>query len=210
MKYPLALILLALCTAFPVSAELAAWEVLNRTLALQDAVQDYTAQCSMVVNIPGIDLPERHFKVYYKRPDKVKIDSDQAVFLPLEAITLGNLRRHLKQDTEVSLAGVGSFGEEKLYCIKLKPKTGDNAGRVLVWIRSGNWTPTRTEIWKGQTRLLRIDWRFELVREHYWMPTSIVAHIPSGIINDQGPGEVRLTWKSYTINIGLSDDLFRP
>lgn len=202
------ILILGLFLTLPVRAELSAWEVLNRTLALQDAVQDYTAECSMIVNIPGVELPERHFKVYYKRPNKVKIDSEQAVFIPREAVTLGNLRRHLKQDTQVSLAGVGRRGEEKLYCVKLKPR-GDSPNRVLVWIRSENWTPTRTEIWKGQTRLLGIDWSFAPVKERYWMPTSMVARIPSGLINDQGPGEVRLTWESYAVNTGLSDDLFR-
>ena len=210
MKTPLllALIVLALCAALPARAELSAWEVLNHTLALQDAVKDYTAQCSMVANIPGVDLPERHFKVYYKAPDKVKIESNETVFIPREALTMGALRRHLRQDTVVTLAGVGNLGEEKLYCIKLRPKSDADPSRVLVWIRSGNWTPTRSEIWKGKTRTVELEWQFGLVANRYWMPASVLARIPSGIINDQGPGEVRLTWESYTVNTGLSDDIF--
>ena len=210
MKTPLVLaaIVLALGFALPARAELSAWEVLNHTLALQDAVQDYTAQCSMVANIPGMDIPERHFKVYYKAPDKVKIESNETVFVPREALTMGGLRRHLQQDTVVTLAGVGKIGEEKLYCIKLRPNSGSDASRVLVWIRSGNWTPTRTEIWKGKTRLFELEWAFGLVADRYWMPQSVLARIPSGILNDQGPGEVRLTWESYTVNTGLSDDIF--
>jgi hypothetical protein len=79
---------------------------------------------------------------------------------------------------------------------------------VLVWIRSGNWTPTKTEIWKGDTRILQIEWNFVLVQNQFWMPASIMAQIPSGIVNDQGPGEVSLTWAQYTVNTGLSDDIF--
>lgn len=194
-------------SALPVRAELSAREVLNKTLALQDAVKDYTAKCTLVADIPGMDLPERHFKVYYKQPDKVKIESREAVFIPREAVTLGNLRRHLKQDTEVSMVGVGNLGEEKLYCIKLKPQ-GNDPARVLVWIRSGNWTPTKTELWRGQTLTLRIAWAFVRVQEAYWMPQRVVAHVPSGIINDEGPAEVRLTWEQYTVNTGLSDEIF--
>jgi outer membrane lipoprotein-sorting protein len=183
--------------------------VLNHTLALQDAVQDYTAQCSLVANIPGVDLPERDFKVYFKRPDKVKIDSRDTVFVPREALVLGSLRRHLQSDTQVTLAGVGNYGQEKLYCLKLKPKSGEDASRTLVWIRSGNWTPTKTEIWKGDTRILQIQWSFVLVQNRFWMPESIMASLPSGIVNDQGPGEVSLTWAQYTVNTGLSDDIFK-
>jgi outer membrane lipoprotein-sorting protein len=209
LRHLLGLGLLLLISALPARAELSAWDVLNHTLALQDAVQDYTAHCTLDTDLPGVDVPERQFKVYFKRPDKVKIESRDTVFVPKEALALGNLRRHLTQDTEVTLAGVGNWGQEKLYCLKLKPKSGGDAGRVLVWIRSGNWTPTRTQIWKGDTRLLEITWTFTHVQDTYWMPESMRATIPSGVINDQGAGAVSLTWESYTVNTGLSDDIFK-
>ncbi len=191
------------------SAELTAREVLDRALAIQDQVQDYSARCTLRVTLPGEELPERRFTVYFKRPDKVKIVSQQMVFVPREALTLGSLRRHLTQDTEVSLAGVGTIGEYPLYCLKLKPKGDNHPGRVLVWIRGDYFLPTKTEIWQGQTRLVQIEWTFAWIADKYWMPTRIYAYVPSGVINDQGPATLDLTWQDYRVNQGLSDEFFQ-
>lgn len=200
-------LLLVLSTS--ASAELTAREVLDRTLAVQDQVQDYSARCTLRVALPGEEIPERRFTVYFKRPDKVKIVSQQMVFVPREALTLGSLRRHLTQETEVSLAGVGTIGEYPLYCLKLKPKGEDHPGRVLVWIRGDYFLPTKTEIWQGHTRLVQIEWTFAWIAEKYWMPTRIYAYVPSGVINDQGPATLDLTWQDYRVNQGLTDEFFQ-
>ncbi len=197
----------SLC-AVPTGAELTAREILDETLSLQDQVQDYTARCTLTADIPGLDLPPRHFTVYFKRPGKLKIESRDLVVVPREALTLGDLRRHLEEDTVVSLVGVGTIAEKPLYCIKLKPVESQDSGRVLVWIRGDNWTPTRTEIWAGQTRLVQIEWTFARIADQYWMPTSIVCRIPSGLLGDQGPGTVKLLWQDYQVNTGLSDTIF--
>ncbi len=204
------MLVLALAATGAVRAELTAQEVLDRTLALQDKVQDYTANCTLHAEVPGQEIPDRRFTVYYKQPDKVKIVSREVVFVPREALTLGSLRRHLTANTEVSMAGVGRIGEYPLYCIKLKPKGGgeDNAGRVLVWIRGDYFFPTKTEIWQGNTKLVGIEWTFAWVAGQYWMPTKIVATIPSGILGDSGPASVALSWRDYRVNTGLQDDLF--
>ena len=210
MRYHLGLLLALAClaTGGAARAELSAQQVLDRTLALQDQVQDYTAKCTLQADVPGQEMPERRFKVYYKQPDKVKIVSNEVVFVPREALTLGSLRRHLGEGTQVSMAGVGSLGQYPLYCIKLKPK-GADADRVLVWIRGDYFFPTKTEIWHGNTRVVSIAWTFAWVAGKYWMPTSIVATIPSGILNDEGPATVSLSWRDYKVNTGLSDELFK-
>ena len=192
-------------------AELTAQEVLDRTLALQDQVQDYTAKCRLQATIPGQEVPERRFTVYFKRPDKVKIVSNEVVFVPREALTLGSLRRHLTGNTDVSMAGIGSFGQYPLYCIKLKPKGdgGNDPGRVLVWIRGDYFFPTKTEIWRGATKLVTIDWTFAWVEGKYWMPTSIVATVPAGILSEEGPATIRLSWSDYRVNSGLGDEVFK-
>lgn len=207
----LALLLACCLPASALRAELTAQQVLDRALALQDQVQDYTARCRLLVTIPGQEIPERRFTVYFKRPDKVKIVSNEIVLVPREALTLGSLRRHLNERTEVRLVGVGTIGSYPLYCIKLAPKGGaqnNDPGRVLVWIRGDYFFPTKTEIWKGATRLVTIQWTFAWLEGKYWMPTSIVATVPSGILNDEGPARVSLAWRDYRINTGLSDELF--
>lgn len=197
-----------LLCVLPAGAELTAREVLDKALSVQDQVQDYTARCTLTADLPGLELPTRHFTVYFKRPGKLKVESRDLVVVPREALTLGDLRRHLEEDTTVSLAGVGAIGEKALYCIKLQPAEPKDTGRVLVWIQGDNWTPTRTEIWRGQTCLVRIEWTFARIADQYWMPTSIVCRIPSGLLGEQGPGTVKLTWQDYQVNTGLSDDLF--
>ncbi len=202
------LVVAGLLAAGAAGAELTAQQVLDKTLALQDQVQDYTAKCTLRANVPGQDLPERHFTVYYKQPDNVRIVSNEVVFVPREALTLGSLRRHLTDNAEVSMAGVGSIGQYPLYCIKFKPKE-DSANRVLVWIRGDYLFPTKTEIWRGITRLVSIEWTFAWIDGKYWMPTSIVATIPSGILSDEGPATISLSWRDYKVNTGLSDEMFR-
>ena len=195
-------------SALPARAELSAWEVLNRALAVTEQVQDYTANCTFSAELPGQDTLTRQFGVYFKRPDQLRVDSDSVVLVPREALTFGDLRRHLNQDMDASLAGVGSLGEEAVYSIKLKPRDENRPDRLLVWIRSGNWTPTRTEIWRGETQMVQLWWSFALIADQYWMPTGLTAHVPSGILSPEGPVTVRLGWQDYQVNTGLSDDLF--
>ncbi|HEY3396988.1 MAG TPA: hypothetical protein VGM19_04940 [Armatimonadota bacterium] len=201
--------ILALAFLAPARAELTARQVLDHALALQDQVQDYTAHCTLAVTMPDQQIPTRNFTVYYKRPDKLKIDSSQMVFVPREALTLGGLRRHLTADTEVSMAGVGTIGAYPLYCIKLRPRGDGPPVRLLTWIRGDYWLPTRTELWRGDTRVVNIAWAFAWTAGKYWMPTGLTATIPSGVLSASGGATLTLTWRDYLINTGLADDLFK-
>ncbi len=204
-----AIIALCLIATGPTAAEdLAPREVLARTLALHDGVQDYTAHVRVTTDIPDFDIPVREFTVYIKRPDKVKIESTGLVIVPKDVLLLGDLKRHLAEAGQVTLAGVNREGSRPLYCLKITPEMAAKRDRLLLWVEDERWTLTKTELWGGANRYLTVYWKHVQVNERFWMPAEVKCEISGGVLRGARPGTITVTFTDYRVNTGLSDELF--
>lgn len=189
---------------------LTAMEMVERALAQTQRVADYTAKVTVTVQAPNLQMPPRTVKVYYKRPDKVHVESEGIVVLPRDALLMGNLAGHLGEHTIATFNGSGTLGGRPVQCVKLTPRdAGPGTGRVLTWIDRERSLLLKSEVWRGGAKMLTVSFAHTLVAGRYWMPAHIVTEVARGAIrgDDEG-GRIELRFSNYRINTGLPDSIF--
>jgi len=202
------LIALAALLGQPARAE-TAMEMLQRALAATQTVEDYTADVTVSVDSPNLQIPRRTVRVWYKRPDKVHVESSGITVLPRDALLLGNLGRHIAQYAQASFNGIGTLRGRPVHSIKLTPiDAGPGTGRVLVWIDSERYLLLKSEIWRGGTRMITVTFEYTQAGGHP-MPSRIVATVAPGAMTgrDEG-GRIEMSFANYRVNAGIPDSVF--
>ncbi|MEI6501791.1 MAG: hypothetical protein WCP21_12290, partial [Armatimonadota bacterium] len=195
---------------------------LRRALDMAATIKDYSADVNVTVDMPNVKMPERRAKVYFKRPDKVAIDSKGIVMIPKKALVPGNLGAQLGKDAQVTLAGTKVQAGVPLYFLKVTPTASSHANdRILFWVRGDRWTVERMEAQSGGKQQLTVTWEYQLVSGKHWMPRRLVATLPPGGSVSRHmpprppeekpsnkPGVITVTFSNVRVNTGLSDSLF--
>ena len=105
--------------------------LLKKVKAIMDKVNDYEAAGSMKTNVTFLKVPEAEVKIYFKKPNKVKIKNEKGIsFVPKGAVSI-NLSSILNgNDYTIIDAGVDKIAGVNVRVIKLLPMD-DNADVVL-------------------------------------------------------------------------------
>lgn len=199
---------LALACAAPVSA-LTAMAMVEDALRATDRVEDYTATVKLAIEAPNINIPRRTAKVYFKRPDRVHVESDGLAVIPRDALLMGNLAMHVKHYAAATFVADGEISGRPVKCIKLSPLEQDEGtGRVLLWIDEEHSLLLKSEIWRDGKRQLSVRFHHSRVSGH-WMPAHIITDVARGAMGDnRGGAHIQLQFTDYRINTGLSDSIF--
>lgn len=205
---------LLVCAAPAGAAPLTGEQVLRRALDLRAGVQDYTAEVLVTVDVPGITIPQRLATVYFKRPDKLHIESKSVVMIPRQALLMGNLGSEIAAESQVLLAGTQTQNGVPVHFLKIIP-TGQRASsdRVLLWVRGDRFTVERLELHTGGQRQVAVSWEHQLVVGKYWLPRRLEARVPSRPRGESAPaapkeGTVTVEFRQIKVNTGLRDELF--
>jgi outer membrane lipoprotein-sorting protein len=124
------LLLLTLLTIFTVRAQ-----DVNSLLAKVkfniDKVNDYEATARMITNVSFLKVPDADVKVYFKKPNKLKIRNEKGIsFVPKGAVSI-NLNNILSSGKYTAIdAGTDKIANTVVRVIKLLPED-DNADVVL-------------------------------------------------------------------------------
>jgi outer membrane lipoprotein-sorting protein len=190
------------------SAELTGRQVLDRTLSIHQGIKDYVCRVRVKTNFPNVRVPERHLKVFAKLPDKLRVESGgEIVIVPRDALLLGNLRKHVTENTRVVLVAQGSQGGRPLYSVKILPTAQGRQERLVAWVWGDTWTLKRTEVWVARNRILAADWTHARVGR-YWLPARIFVTVEGGEVAQGGKGTVELVFSDWQVNVGLDDKIF--
>lgn len=203
----LLLLVLSACAQAAPSAS----DILNRVLSLQRGVRDYTANVSVSVSIPNMDIPPRSAKVYVKFPDKVYVESTSIVLIPKQALLLGELAKELKRNTDLVLAGSRQDGARTIYCVKIIPRdTGAPKGReprLMVWVDGSRWVAEKVQALSGAVVEATAQFTYGQF-QGVWMPTRVYCTIPGRNLGADRDGTATVDFRDYRLNTGLTDEFF--
>jgi len=202
--------------------------LLKQVKARMDKVNDYEASGSMKTNVTFLKVPEAVVKIYFKKPDKLKIKNEKGIsFIPKGAVSI-NLNSILAGDNYTVIdAGFDKSATGVLRVIKLLP-IDDNANVVLsvLYIDEANIV-----IKKAKTTT-RDNGSYELKMTYgkyvsYGLPDKIVFtfntkdyKLPKGVTFDfddgsdtkktagaakSKNGSAEILFNSYIINKGVAD-----
>jgi outer membrane lipoprotein-sorting protein len=223
-------LLLTACLISLLAPAQTAKELLLKVKTKYDKVNDYTATGKMKTNVIFIKAPIANIKVYYKKPDKLKIKNESGVsFIPK-----GSANVNINNVLGLSNFEAVESGTEKIAGITCKV--------IKIFPLSDEENITRATLYIDEARLLMIksvistreNGTYELLMTYkkyaeWGLPDNVELSfntrdykLPKGVTIDydngagKAPareaknqkGKVEIAYASYEINKGVSDTVF--
>ena len=207
-------------------------EVLQKVVKGVEGVQDYEVSLEADVHLERVRIPRAKATMYFKKPDKVHFDSPSIAMMPREGVAF-NSAAVLEQYT-AQMIGEDTVQGKKAFKLQLAAKAATARLRQLfIWVNPENWTISRLQTIPHEGRILTMDFSYGLQDGKYWMPVALTASF--GILDEGGmrrpqadsssspetpldqmqmrtprSGSITITYSDYKINVGLSDEIFKP
>ncbi len=219
-------------TAISVKAQQDVNTLIKKVSAKIDLVNNYEANGKMKTNVTFLKVPESAVKIYFKKPNKLKIKNEKGIsFVPKGAVSI-NLSNIINGSKYTALdAGTDKIGNTVVRVIKLLPED-DNADIVLstVYIDEAN------QVIKKAKTTTRENGSYQLEMTYgkyiaYGLPDKILFtfntkdyKLPKGVTFDfddgkevkkttpdnlkKNQGMAEISFDSYLINKGVTDTVF--
>ena len=194
-------------------------------------VNNYEASGKMKTNVTFLKVPESTVKIYFKKPDRLKIKNEKGIsFVPKGAVSI-NLSSILNGHKYTALdAGTTKMGSSVLRVVKLLPE--DDNGEVVLstlYIDEKNLviklakTTTRTngsyqlEMTYGKYIAYGLPDKinFTFNTKDYKLPKGVTFDFDDGAATkkpvadaDKNKGTAEIIFNSYSINKGVADSVF--
>ncbi len=205
-------------------------ELINKVKAKLEKVNDYTAKGKLKTNVVFIKAPIATVKVYYKKPDKMKIVNENGIsFIPKGSVNI-NLAKFLSGPGNYEIVDAGSEPATGLRILKLLP-IDENSEIVL----STLYIDEKAELIKKVKNTTRDNGTYELEMSYgkyiaYSLPDKVIFSfntkdykLQKGVTFDYDDGsekkpdanlknkkgKVEITYTEYLINKGVNDSIFK-
>jgi len=223
-------LLLLLGVALAVQAQTAE-EVIKAVRNKLDKVSDYEANGKMKTNVVFIKAPIANVKVYYKKPNKLRINNESGIsFIPKGSVNI-NLGNIFLNSTGFDMIDMGKEAKTNYRIIKLLPKD-ENADVVLstLYIDEAQSLIRKAKTTTKENGTYELEMTYGKYAEYgladkviftfntkdYKLPKGITFDYDDGSKQEQPAdklkdrkGKVEITYSSYTINKGVPDSVFQ-
>lgn len=205
-------------------------ELVNKIKTKLERVNDYTAKGKLKTNVVFIKAPIASVKVYYKKPDKMKIVNEKGIsFIPKGSVNI-NLAKFLSAAGDYEIVDAGKEAGTGLRILKLLP-SDENSDIVL----STLYIDEKTELVTKAKNTTRDNGTYELEMSYgkyasFGLPDKVIFSfntkdykLPKGVTFDYDDGsekkqedglknkkgKVEIMYAEYVINKGVDDAVFR-
>jgi hypothetical protein len=185
-------------------------------------LKDYRADVNVHFDIEVLKAPDMQARLYFKAPDKMKVESKRIFFLPKEGGYF-NPSLFKKKDFDMKLIERLVYDGRNAVRLKLTPMDTDtyHKGFVLT-IDTGRSLIREIKISPSEGREVKAMIEYGMFA-NFELPTHIHLQLdmpsdePSGMKEftqfGQKPkkitGKVEITYSNYQVNVGLSDEIFK-
>jgi len=184
-------------------------------------LKDYTATVSVHFDIETFKAPDMQARLYYKAPDKMKVESKRVFFFPRDGGYL-NPSQFKKEGFEVRFLERSADGG-KAVTLKLTPqKAKRNIHEFVLTIDTDRNLIREMEVTQFDGREIKavIDYgKFD----GFELPVHIRLKLDIPTFETEGPkefdqliqkpkrvtGTIEITYSNYKVNSGLSDEFFK-
>jgi len=205
-------------------------ELIKKVKAKIDLVNNYEADGIMKTNVTFLKVPEAQVKIYFKKPNLLKIKNEKGIsFVPKGAVSI-NLNNIISGNQYTVIdAGYEKNGNMKTRVVKLLP-TDDNADVVLstLYIDETNLVIVKAKTTTRENGSYQLDMTFGKYIA-YGLPDKIIFtfntkdyKLPKGVTFDfddgtnagkpaekNKNGKAEINFNAYTINKGVADSFFK-
>jgi outer membrane lipoprotein-sorting protein len=206
-------------------------EVIKSVKTKLDKVNDYEAKGKMKTNVIFIKAPIANVKVFYKKPNKLRINNESGIsFIPKGSVNI-NLSNIFVNTSGFDMIDMGKEAKTNLRIIKLLPKD-ENSEVVLstLYIDETQSLIKKAKTTTKENGTYELEMSYGKYAEYgladkvvftfntkdYKLPKGITFDYDDGSKPEQSPdklkdkkGKVEISYSSYTINKGVPDSVFQ-
>jgi hypothetical protein len=206
-------------------------EIVNNVKAKLDKVVDYEAKGKMKTNVIFIKAPIATVKVYFKKPNKLRISNESGIsFIPKGSVNI-NLSTIFINTTGFDIIDVGKENGSNLRIIKLLPKD-ENAEVVLstLYIDEAKSLIRKAKTTTKENGTYELEMSYGKYEEYgladkvifsfntkdYKLPKGVTFDYDDGSKKAEDPnkmknkkGRVEISYSDYIINKGVPDSVFK-
>jgi len=231
-------ILLTLCiiTAASISAQTRdPNKILDAVRQKFNQAKDYQVDVSVKLDMSFIKVPEMHVKVFFKQPDKIKIQSEGFAMVPKQGLNFSPAQL-LKEDFTTIYVRSETVDNHKIDVVKVIPNS-DSSNVILstLWIDATESVIRKAETTTKKGGTTKIELNYDDTK--YGLPSQVILSLNLGEMqmapglsnqktdnkesDDQGrrrnkaigegmslKGSVIMNYKNYQINKGIADSFF--
>ena len=204
--------------------------LLQNVKAKLDKVNDYEAIGKMKTNVIFIKVPVASVKIYYRKPNRMKINNESGIsFIPKGSVNI-NTNNIFTLASDYDLLDAGWEKGTGLRIIKLLPRS-ENADVVLsiLYVDEKNYLikKARTTTRESGTYELEMTYGkysaygladkviFTFNTKEYKLPKGVTFDYDDGSVKKEDKnklnnkkGKIEILYTSYQINKGLPDSIF--
>ncbi|MGO9480940.1 MAG: hypothetical protein ACLP05_04050 [Candidatus Kryptoniota bacterium] len=182
-------------------------------------IKDYTVDVRVHLDIENVQAQDMEAKIYYKEPDKVKIDSKGIFVLPKE-VGVFNPRKFNPDSFDVSVLDTLTYEGDPAVRVLLVPKSGVHRQNVALIIDKRNWLIREISSALPRGGEAKADISYGIFGK-FQLPTKVEVNfdVSNAGSSQNGFGEerrfqngmrgkVEIYYSDYSVNSGLSDSLF--
>jgi outer membrane lipoprotein-sorting protein len=194
-----------------------------------EKVEDYQVDVKIKVDVDFLKMPDREATIYYKKPDKFHIDSENFAMLPKSGLNFSPLG-FLNYKYTSFYERTDTINDTTTSVIKVIPL--EASAEVILstfWIDTTRNLILKVEASRKPQGTYFIDLKYLKTGEGFWLPSSLVFsfNVDRSLIpkrfNDTGDskseentsgsekpdtGKVYVNYSNYKVNIGLTDEFF--
>jgi outer membrane lipoprotein-sorting protein len=194
-------------------------------------IDDYQAAANLKTNIPFLAVPDAEVRVYYKKPNRIKIKNEKGISLvPKESVSI-SLYSLLSGQYQVLDAGSGKIGNIPVRIIKLLPEN-ENADLVLatLYIDAARLLVLKAKITTRENGTDEVTMTygkyaaaslpdkiiFSFNTREYKLPKGVTFDYDDGSRKKKPEadqknqrGKIEISYYSYEINKGLGEEVFK-
>ena len=205
-------------------------DIIQKVKVKLDKVNDYEAKGKMKTNVIFIKAPIANVKIYYKKPNQLRIKNESGIsFIPKGSVNI-NLGNIFLNTGGFDILDLGKEAGTNLRIIKLLPKD-ENSDVVLstLYIDEVNSVikKAKTTTKENGTYELEMTYGkyagygladkviFTFNTKDYKLPKGITFDYDDGSKNEapdklkNKKGKVEIVYSGYTINKGVPDSIFK-
>jgi hypothetical protein len=207
-------------------------EIIQKVRAKLDKVNDYEARGKMKTNVVFIKAPVATVKIYFKKPNKLRINNESGIsFIPKGSVNISLNTLFTEDNASFDIIDMGKENKTNLRIIKLLPKD-ENADVVLstLYIDETESLIKRSKTTTKDNGTYELEMTYGKYAEYGLADKVIFSFntkdykLPKGVTFDYDDGnkkaenadklknkkgKVEISYSDYIINKGVPDSVFK-
>ena len=193
---------------------------LEKAIRKFDGIKDYVVDVRVHMDLKAVQAPDMEGKVYFKAPDKIKIDSKGLFFMPKDVGVI-NPRKFDPDKYEIAVIDTMTYKGDPAVRISLVPNKDETGNRnIVLTIDKKDWliVEISTAPFPGRQASAKITYQ---TFDGFQMPVKVDVHLDVNKVNGGGRafgpehgrmgelnGNVEVYYSNYSINANLPDKIF--